>query len=579
MAAASEDAMRGRGASSGGDVQALPGGVAVQPAAGALLALLPCCSAAKTGGRGSAYAGAITEACARRPLAAIIASGFLAYMGLGLSVIVFPLLVNVMLTGGIEPTEDSEGAYGLLLMCNQMGQLAMANFWGVVSDRWGRRPFLFTAACGSVALYFTAAVTPSYWALLAMITVEGMTATFYSVGQAYVADVSAAGTRASRGANFGLYLGVSVGLGFAAGVPLSAGLADATDSVRLPFTVACVLAVVNVLVIGFVMPESLPRRQRSEVVWRKANPCGAVSVLRRSKFISWLGASYSFMQLAQAGVQVIWINYSMARYNWTLTENALFFIVMGVSLAVLPRVMIPRFGMAKCAVYGAAFSTFAYAVMAFVAHGWLLLLIMPGLMLGDVAYPAVLGLLSAQVGAHEQGAMQGLTDTLKMAAQAVGSPVVAVFFGYTLDPSSGIPIGAPMFLLAAFFAAAFGCVWYAFHAYGDQDVSGGERGDHELGTIQGHEHDAADESDTHAMIRSDGEEAADHRYGVIGGDADGIGGSAGGLQALPAAAAGAAVLDHPAPGEPAVAPAHGATRGSPSLSLTEISLDADTPPA
>src|SRR3546814_8047477 len=50
---------------------------------------------------------------------------------------------------------------------------------------------------------------------------------------------------------------------------------------RLPFMIAGALAVLNALYGFFVLPESLPRERRiTRIVWARANPVGALKLLR-----------------------------------------------------------------------------------------------------------------------------------------------------------------------------------------------------------------------------------------------------------------------------------------------------------
>src|SRR5690606_16599534 len=103
---------------------------------------------------------------------------------------------------------------------------------------------------------------------------SGITSASFSTANAYIADVTPPEKRA---ASFGL-LGAAFGVGFIIGPALGGTLGDI--DLRLPFYVAAGLSLANFLYGYFILPESLPADRREALNLKRANPLGALILLR-----------------------------------------------------------------------------------------------------------------------------------------------------------------------------------------------------------------------------------------------------------------------------------------------------------
>eukprot|EP01035_Chromulina_nebulosa_P052466 gene52466-71559_t len=128
------------------------------------------------------------------------------------------------------------------------------------------------------------------WLLFGRI-LNGMTAASFSTASAYVADITPPEGRAKA---FG-FMGSAFSFGFLIGPVLGGVLGDISlrmpdlvigawtvdMDLRLPFFVAAALTLVNFVYGLIVLPESLPPEKRAAAFdWRKANPVGALKLLR-----------------------------------------------------------------------------------------------------------------------------------------------------------------------------------------------------------------------------------------------------------------------------------------------------------
>src|SRR6185436_10484981 len=133
--------------------------------------------------------------------------------------------------------------------------------------------------------YLLMALAPTLGWLFVGRIVSGITSSSFPTATAYIADVTPPDERAKR---FGL-IGAAFGIGFIVG-PTVGGLLGGI-SLRAPFWGAAILSFTNLIYGLFVLPESLPESRRSPFRWRRANPVGAIRMLRSHPQLFGLGCA------------------------------------------------------------------------------------------------------------------------------------------------------------------------------------------------------------------------------------------------------------------------------------------------
>src|SRR6266478_5062687 len=192
-------------------------------------------------------------------------------LAIGLIAPVLPKLILDFLGGNMKVAADWNGIFGTVFAAMQF---FFSPVLGVLSDRFGRRPVILLSNLGLGLDYIVMALAPTLgWLFLGRV-ISGITAASISTGTAYVSDVVAPEKRAAA---FGM-IGAAFGVGFVLG-PALGGLLGNSDP-RLPFWVAGGLSLANALYGFFVLPESLPRERRRNFTLRRANPVGALVLLR-----------------------------------------------------------------------------------------------------------------------------------------------------------------------------------------------------------------------------------------------------------------------------------------------------------
>jgi DHA1 family tetracycline resistance protein-like MFS transporter len=199
-------------------------------------------------------------------LALILGYVFIDMLGFSL---ILPLLPFYATSFGATPT-----IVGLLLAANAVTQLIGAPVMGRLSDRYGRRPLLLVSIAGTLGGFVMLGLSKSLAMLFVSRMLDGLLGGNISLAQAYISDVTDERNR-SRGLGLiGAAFGVSFIFGPALGGTLSAG-----GNYALPAWVAAGLSAANLLGVLFLLPESLPLKERSERAHSSATRITARSLL------------------------------------------------------------------------------------------------------------------------------------------------------------------------------------------------------------------------------------------------------------------------------------------------------------
>jgi MFS transporter, DHA1 family, tetracycline resistance protein len=371
-------------------------------------------------------------------------------IGIGLIIPILPKLIE-QFAGG-DPSSASL-TFGLLGALYALMQFIFAPVLGSLSDRYGRRPVILISLLGLGLDYILLATAQSLPLFFIGRTIAGITGASITAASAYIADVSPPEKRAQ---NFGL-IGAAFGLGFILG-PALGGLLGGVG-LRVPFMVAAGLTLLNFLYGLFVLPESLKPENRRAFSWSRANPVGSLLSLGRYPVVLSLAGSIFLNNLAQNGLQSIWVLYTGYRYGWTVTQTGISLAVVGLTAAIvqggLVRVLIPKLGEKRSIIIGQAISAVAFLLYGLAPEGWMLYVILTFGSLGGIGGPATQGMISRGVADNEQGAVQGSLSSLTSLTGILGPLIATAAFGYFTSPKAPVQIpGIAFFLGSAFIVIA-----------------------------------------------------------------------------------------------------------------------------
>jgi DHA1 family tetracycline resistance protein-like MFS transporter len=368
-------------------------------------------------------------------------------LALGIVVPVLPKLVVDFLAGD---TARAAEIYGIFATAWALMQFLFSPLHGALSDRFGRRPLILISNFGLGLDYVLMALSPNLWWLFAGRVISGICAANLATSYAYIADVTAPELRSAR---FGM-LGVAFGAGFVLG-PALGGLAGNLDP-RLPFWIAAGLSLANALYGLLVLPESLPVERHAPIAWRRANPLGALALLRSKPQLLGLAGVNFLGNLAHASLPSISVLYMMHRYGWDERAVGFTLATVGVCAMVVQGALIgrvvARFGERTALLAGLAFGTAGFATFGIAATGVGFLVGIPLLALWGLASPASLGLMSRRVDGTEQGRLQGANASVMGIANLLGPGLFAQTLALSIvGPDGAQPWYLPgtAFLLAA----------------------------------------------------------------------------------------------------------------------------------
>jgi DHA1 family tetracycline resistance protein-like MFS transporter len=365
-------------------------------------------------------------------------------LALGVVIPVLPQLVLEFVGGN---NVSAANIYGLFATVWALMQFLFSPLQGAVSDRFGRRPVILVSNFGLAFDYILMAMAPTLTLLFVGRVISGMAAASISTANAYIADVTPPEQRAAK---FGM-MGVAFGVGFIFG-PALGGFLGSID-LRLPFWVAASLSLLNGCYGFFVLPESLPPERRAAFSWRRANPIGALKLLRSHHELFGLSAVSLLNGLAHAALPTVTVLYLTYRYGWDANMIGITMAIIGfctmVAQGLLIRHVVDRFGERKALFLGLAFGIAGFAMFGLAPTGYWFWAGIPVLALWGFAGAATLALMTKRVSPSEQGQLQGANASMMGIASMIGPVLFTLSYARAIDPVHGFDFPGAPFLLAS----------------------------------------------------------------------------------------------------------------------------------
>jgi DHA1 family tetracycline resistance protein-like MFS transporter len=369
---------------------------------------------------------------------AVLAFAFVTVMldMLALSAIapVFIPLLQHFLDGDVVRTAAVAGIMGTSFA---LMQFLWSPFFGVLSDRFGRKPVLVISGLAVALDYSIMAVAPGVAWLFAGRILSGIGSANATAASAYVADVTPPEERASA---FGM-LGAAFGLGFVLG-PVAGGLLGLLGP-RVPFWAAAGLSLANALFGAFIVPESLPPERRTPFSLARANPLAAFKLLLANRTLSTLGALIFASTLAGIVMPSTWVLYVTYRYHWGPAAIGISLAAVGLTSvlaqAVLVKPFVTRFGERAALFWGLAFGTFGMLLCGVAPSGPWFFAGLPFLSLWGLAGAATQAIMTRAVTPSQQGELQGAINSIRGVASLFGPIAFTSVFAFGIAGGRNAP--------------------------------------------------------------------------------------------------------------------------------------------
>ena len=408
---------------------------------------------------------AIPSSRRKAAIAFILITAALDIIAMGIVMPVLPPLIEEF-TGSNARAGIINGVFVALWAIMQFVASPVIGAW---SDQVGRRPVILISTAGLAADYVLMALAPDLWWLALGRIIAGVTSASFTTVYAYMADITPPEQRARA---YGL-IGAAFAGGFIAG-PLLGGVLGEW-SPRAPFWFAGALSALAFLYGWIVLPESLSPENRMVFTWRRANPFGALRLLRSHAELSGLAIVNFLLYFAHHVFSAVFVLYAGQRYGWSALQVGLVLAFAGALDMLVQGVLVgpaaKRLGDRATMVLGLTGGAIGIACMGLAPTGLLFALTMiPNAMWG-LAMPTLQALMTRRVSESEQGQLQGAN----MSVASIAGVISPLFFGWIYSISSGdgalIPfIGTSLLIAAVVLLAAAIIGWRVARAADDADA-------------------------------------------------------------------------------------------------------------
>jgi multidrug resistance protein len=371
----------------------------------------------------------------RSPLFLMALTIFIDFTGFGLVIPLLPFWAEHL---GANPV-----GVGLILTSYALAQFLCTPILGSLSDHYGRRQIILISLGIEVISFALTALASSLPFLLLARVIGGIGASNLGSAQAVISDIT---TPKKRAAGMGV-VGAAIGMGFVVG-PAMGGLL-APHGELTPFWVAMCIALVNALLVFFLLPET--RRKQGRERAKRAGVGILFSswgkVIRRPPVVNLVLVNLLYT-LAFTGMETVFPLLTQKNFGWAALQNGYVFTYVGFIVVLmqggLVRLLVRRWGEGNLMLFGLIFLGLGLIMLIWSNNLALLLIALGVLSIGDGAVtPTNSAVLSLLTPAGEQGEILGFSQGLAGLGRTIGPIIAGALFTF----SPGLP-----FLLGGTFA-------------------------------------------------------------------------------------------------------------------------------
>jgi MFS transporter, DHA1 family, tetracycline resistance protein len=378
----------------------------------------------------------------KKRLFSVILVAFVDLLGFGL---IMPLLPYYA-----ETFNANEFVTGLLVASYAAMQLIGAPILGRLSDRFGRRPILLISIFGTFVGFVLLGIANALWILFLSRIIDGFTGGNLSVAQAYISDVT---DEENRSKGLGM-IGAAFGLGFILG-PASGGFLSQWGY-NVPAFVAAALALINLGLVAFWLPESLtPEKRVTASQNRPSFSLSALVTALQRPFSGSLLITRFFFGLPFAIFQTIFALYALKKFELDAQGTGFILTYVGVLAVIVQGFLIGRLTkrvrediIIPVAVGVMALSLLGWAFVPSIA--WLLVIITPTALAGGVLNTVLSSTLTKAVAPQEVGGILGLATSIESMTRVIAPTLGGALLASLGTSAPGIFSAAVLGLLSIY---------------------------------------------------------------------------------------------------------------------------------
>lgn len=294
---------------------------------------------------------------------------------------------------------------------------------GALSDKYGRRPLLLICLLGSAIGYLVFGIGGALWVLFFGRIIEGITGGSISTIFAYFADIT---PKEQRTKYFG-WVSAIAGVGCAIGPALGGLLAKFGYSVPMYF--GAIITLLNFVYGILYMPESLDKNNRlQDITVARLNPFAQLIHVFSIESLKFLLVSAFLLWLPNGSLQAVFSQFTIDTFHWEPALIGLMFSIMGIQDIISQGLIMPKLLIklsdAQISILGMVSEVIGYSLIAASALFSFYPLFIVGMFIfgfGDSIFgPSFNGMLSKSVDSHEQGRIQGGSQSIQALARIIG---------------------------------------------------------------------------------------------------------------------------------------------------------------
>jgi len=373
----------------------------------------------------------------RRNLAILFITQVIMMLGFGMIIPILPFYIDLMGAQGRD--------LGILMAIFAAMQLLFSPIWGDLSDRIGRRPVLMIGILGNAISMLFFGLSTELWMMFASRALAGiLSSATIPTAMAYIGDST---SEEDRGGGMGI-LGAAMGLGMVFGPGLGGWLAGINLS--LPFFVAAGLSLLILVFVYFMLPESLPAKERSRATGRLQGPDFRQMWKALWGPIGFLLALSLLISFGMTNFEAVFGLYALNRFGYDTKQVGIILTAIGLVSALVQGLLTGpltrRFGEDRVIQASLLGSGTGFLLMLAAESFAGVLLTTSTFMLGNTLLrPAVSSLISKRA---EQG--QGVAMGLSNSFMSMGRIVGPIWAGFVFDVNLSLPYisGAVVMALA-----------------------------------------------------------------------------------------------------------------------------------
>lgn len=161
--------------------------------------------------------------------------------------------------------------------------------------------------------------------------------------------------------------------------------------------------------------------------------------------------TYLLVTLARGVLDAQFSNYALYRFGWGPQESGPLLVLVGLMLAIAPRLVVPRLGVGRSIFYGTLLFAAGMLSTAFAPSPATFVLAIFVASVGCACIPALVAIIAEQGGQNERGALLGGLGSVQELCGALGNPLYSRLFAYFISDAAPLKLPGAHFLASAAF--------------------------------------------------------------------------------------------------------------------------------